>query len=221
MTISPDPADPHRDQPVHRLGPTLKEAAGAVVMLHGRGATADDILNLAQAMYHPQLTYLAPQAAGNAWYPQTFLAPREQNEPWLTSALHKIGSVVRLATDAGIPTERIVICGFSQGACLSSEFVATHPARYAGVLAFTGGLIGPLDSPLNYSGNLLQTPVFLGSGDHDPYIPWPRVQQTADVLTAMNAHVTLQCYPGRPHTVSGEEIVFGRQLIAGVFGSPK
>jgi phospholipase/carboxylesterase len=221
MTTAHNPSDPHGNQPVERLGPALKDAAGAVIMLHGRGATAGDILNLAQAMYHPKLAYLAPQAAGNAWYPQSFLAPREQNEPWLTSAMRKIESVVRIAKDGGIPTERIVICGFSQGACLSSEFVATHPTRYAGVLAFTGGLIGPIDAELNYSGDLLETPVFLGSGDRDPYIPWPRVRQTANVLTAMNAKVTLQCYPGRPHTLSGEEIVFGRQLIVEVFGSAR
>jgi len=215
-----DPNDPHGDQPVHRLGPELKDAVGAVIMLHGRGATADDILNLAQAIYHPRLTYLAPSAAGNAWYPQTFLAPREQNEPWLTSALKKIASVVQLARDGGIANDRIVICGFSQGACLSTEFVATHPARYAGVLGFTGGLIGPPDAELNYPGDLLRTPVFLGSGDHDPYIPWTRVQQTADVLSGMNAQVTLECYPGRPHTVSGDEIVFARRFVSETFAGP-
>jgi len=220
MTIEANRNDPHRDQPVHRLGPKLEDAAGAVIMLHGRGATADDILNLAQAIYHPRLTYLAPSAAGNAWYPQTFLAPREENEPWLSSALKKIASVAQLAKDSGIPSDRIVVCGFSQGACLSAEFVATHPGRYAGVLAFTGGLIGPPDSPLDYSGDLLGTPVFLGSGDQDPYIPWYRVQQTADVLSGMNAQVTLQCYPGRPHTVSGEEIMYAKKFIFETFARP-
>src|SRR5271170_4672702 len=136
--------DPHSSEPIHRIGAPLKEAVGAVIMLHGRGASAEDILNLAQAMYHPQLAYLAPSAANHSWYPYSFLAPRKQNEPWLTSALKKIGATVQLAIGAGISTDRIVISGFSQGACLTTEFVATHPAKYAGLIAFTGGLIGPL-----------------------------------------------------------------------------
>jgi phospholipase/carboxylesterase len=126
--------------------------------------------------------------------------------------------VVRLANDAGIPTDRIVIGGFSQGACLTGEYAATHPAKYAGLLIFTGGLIGPPEMPLNYSGDFDRTPAFIGSGDTDPHIPWTRAQQTADVLTRMNAAVTLRCYPGRPHTVSGDEIQFGRKLIAESFG---
>jgi phospholipase/carboxylesterase len=217
MTITLNQSDPHRDQPVGHLGPKLEDAVGAVIMLHGRGASSDDILNLAQAIYHPRLTYLAPSAANNAWYPKTFLAPREQNEPWLTSALNKIAAIVQLAADSGIPPGRIVVCGFSQGACLSAEFVATHPTRYAGVMAFTGGLIGPPGTDFTYPGDLLGTPVFLGSGDHDPYIPWYRVQQTADVLSRMNAQVTLKCYPGRPHTVSGEEIVYAKKFLAETF----
>jgi len=210
--------DPHRDQPIHRLGPPLEQATGAVVMLHGRGASADDILNLAQAMYNPKLAYLAPAAAGNSWYPQSFLAAREDNEPWLGSALKKIGSVVQLAIDAGIPTERIVVCGFSQGACLSTEFVATRPARYAGVFAFTGGLIGPLGMAMDYSGDLQGTPVFLGSGDPDPHVPWSRVEESASVLEAMNAKVTLRRYPGRAHTVSADEVRHAMAILDSAFG---
>ena len=170
--------DPHKDQPVHHLGPSLNSAAGAVIMLHGRGASADDILNLAQAMYHPKLAYLAPAAEGHSWYPNRFIAPREQNEPWLTSALNKVESTVQLALDAGILTDRIVVCGFSQGACLSTEFIATHPARYAGLFAFTGGLIGPLGMPMNYSGDFkgrppssaaaIPTPTSHGSASRNP-----------------------------------------------------
>jgi predicted esterase len=210
--------DPHRDQPIHRLGPPLEQATGAVVMLHGRGASADDILNLAQAMYNPKLAYLAPAAAGHSWYPQSFLAAREDNEPWLGSALKKIGSVVQLAIDAGIPTERIVVCGFSQGACLSTEFVATRPARYAGVFAFTGGLIGPLGMAMDYSGDLQGTPVFLGSGDPDPHVPWSRVEESASVLEAMNAKVTLRRYPGRAHTVSADEVRHAMAILDAAFG---
>jgi len=212
-----DPNDPHANQPIHLLGAPPAEAVGAVVLLHGRGGSAEDILNLGRAMYQPKLAYLAPSAAGNSWYPCTFLSPREQNEPWLSSALKKVQSTIKFANDAGIPTERVVLGGFSQGACLTSEFAATHPARYAGLLIFTGGLIGPLDTALSYPGDLQATPAFLGSGDTDPHIPWTRAQQTANVLAAMNAHVTLRCYPGRPHTVGGDEIQFGRKMIAEAF----
>jgi predicted esterase len=190
-------------------------------MLHGRGASADDILNLAQAMYHPKLAYLAPQAADHAWYPKSFLAPREENEPWLTSALNKVESTVQLALDAGIPTDRIVVCGFSQGACLSTEFVATRPARYAGLFAFTGGLIGPLGMTMNYAGDLLGTSAFLGCGDPDPHIPWQRVQESADVLEKMNAKVTLRRYPGRAHTVSADEVRYATAILNEAFGSPR
>jgi predicted esterase len=212
-----DPGDPHANQPIHLLGTAPEQAIGAVIMLHGRGSSAPDILNLAQAMYQPKLAYLAPSAANNTWYPHTFLSPREENEPWLSSALKKVNSTIKLANDAGVPTERIMICGFSQGACLTSEYAATHPARYAGLMIFTGGVIGPLAMQLRYSGDLHGTPAFLGSGDRDPHIPWTRVQQTADVLSKMNAQVTLRCYPGRPHTVGGEEIQFGRKMIAETF----
>jgi phospholipase/carboxylesterase len=214
-----DAIDPHKSEPIHRLGPPLEKAAGAVIMLHGRGASADDILNLAQAMYHPQLAYLAPSAANHSWYPSSFLAPREQNEPWLTSALKKVGATVQLAIGAGISTDRIVISGFSQGACLSTEFVATHPAKYAGLIAFTGGLIGPPGMPMNYSGDLLQTPVFFGSGDPDPHVPWSRVQESADVIAAMNARVTTRRYPGRAHTVSADEVRYATAILAESFGA--
>ena len=152
------------------------------------------------------MAYLAPQAAGHTWYPLSFLAPREQNEPWLTSALSRVEQVVRSLEGAGLTREQIVLCGFSQGACLATEFVASHPARYAGVIAFTGGLVGPPESDLHHPGALAGTPVLLSSGDPDPHVPWLRVQQTADELSRMGAHVTTRRYPGRPHTVSAEEI---------------
>jgi phospholipase/carboxylesterase len=212
--------DPHRDGRIHHLGAPLDQATGAVVMLHGRGASAEDILNLAHAMWNPKLAYLAPQAANHTWYPYSFLSPREQNEPWLSSALNKVGATVQIARDAGIPNDRILICGFSQGACLSTEFVASHPARYAGLIAFTGGLIGPLDAELEFSGDLEETPAFFGSGDPDPHVPWSRVEQSANILAAMNANVTARRYPGRPHTVSGEEIQIGRKMILDAFGPP-
>ena len=137
-------SDLHRDGPVRQFGKPLAEASGAVILLHGRGSSAEDILTLASDLFLPQLVYLAPQAVGNSWYPNSFLAPVAQNEPWLTSALDKVATTVQMANHAGIPADRIVIAGFSQGACLATEFVASHPRRYAGLIAFSGGLIGPL-----------------------------------------------------------------------------
>ena len=184
---------------------------------NGRGASAADILSLASPLERPGLAYLAPQAVGHAWYPQSFLAPREQNEPWLSSALERIEQVVRLIESAGLARAQMVLCGFSQGACLASEFVASHPARYAGVIAFTGGLVGPLESDLRHPGDLDGTPVVLSSGDPDPHVPWVRVQETAEELTRMGAQVTAKRYPGRPHTITGEEIRDARMLLEQAF----
>jgi phospholipase/carboxylesterase len=210
-------ADPHRNTPVLHAGVPLAEAAGAIVLLHGRGASAEDILGLAGPIGLPNLAYLAPQAAGSTWYPESFLAPREENEPWLSSALAKIESIVQIAFAAGLMRDKIVIAGFSQGACLTSEFAATHPARYAGLIAFTGGLVGPPGSDLNHTGDLAGTPALLLSGDPDPHVPWSRVEETAVVLSKMGASVTSHRYPGRPHTVSGKEVELARGLVQTAF----
>lgn len=218
--------DPHREAPVLHRGVALNEAAGAVILLHGRGGSAEDILSLADAFYLPRLAYLAPEAAEHTWYPYSFLAPIEENEPWLSSALLKVKATVQAAIDAGVPAERIVIGGFSQGACLTTEFVARYPRRYAGVLAFTGGLIGPPDADLVHTGDLAGTPAFFGSGDPEPHVPWARVQKSADVLREMGAKVTVRRYAGRPHTIAPEELDFAKRLIdeafltAGVSGAP-
>jgi len=209
--------DPHGGARVHTYGAPLNEAEGAVILLHGRGGTAEDILMLGSTMYLPKLAYLAPQAAGNAWYPYSFLAPREENEPWLTSALRTVERTVQSARDAGIPLERIVLSGFSQGACLATEFVASYPHRYAGLIAFTGGLVGPLGTDLTHAGDLAGMPAFMGSGDPDPHVPWTRVQESAEVLRRMGADVTTRRYPGRPHTIGGEEMGFGKRLIEDAF----
>lgn len=209
----------HRDQPVRHFGLPLDEASGAIILLHGRGGAAEDILGLAQAIYNPSLAYLAPQAAAHTWYPYSFLAPREQNEPWLGSALQKVEDTVQLAVNAGIPHDRITVGGFSQGACLATEFVVRHPRRYASLIAFTGGLIGPaLDA--RYPGDLLGTPAFLGSGDPDPHVPWSRVEQSAGVLRNMNALVTMRRYVGRQHTISPEELDFAKRLIEQAYRNP-
>jgi phospholipase/carboxylesterase len=211
--------DPHASGEIYSAGVSLEDAAGVVILLHGRGGSAGDILSLAGALggERLKLAFLAPQAAGSTWYPNSFLAERESNEPWISSALGKVQSVVEMALKAGVARERIVIGGFSQGACLATEFVATHPARYAGLIAWTGGLIGPLGGDLSHGGDLTGMPVFQGSGDPDPYVPWSRVEESARVLKAMGARVTARRYPGKPHSVSAEEIELARQLIEGAF----
>jgi phospholipase/carboxylesterase len=198
---------------IRQFGKSLNSAQSAVILLHGRGGSAEDILSLANDLYLPQLVYLAPQAPGNSWYPNSFLAPRAQNEPWLTEALRTVETTVQMANDAGITSEQIVIGGFSQGACLATEFVATHPRRYAGLLAFTGGLIGPPGADLNHEGDLAGTPAFFGSGDPDPHVPWQRVHQSAQILAGMGAAVTVRRYPNRAHTISAEEIDFANQFL--------
>jgi phospholipase/carboxylesterase len=208
-------SDPHRDEPVLTLGAKITEATAAMILLHGRGASAEDILGLATGMYDERFAYLAPQAAGNAWYPFSFLAPIEKNEPWLSSALAKMATIVRQAEAAGVSRDRIFVCGFSQGACLSSEFVARNPARYGGLIAFTGGLIGPPDANLHHDGDLAGMPALFSSGDPDPHVPWSRVLESAEQYTAMGAVVKTQRYPGRPHTVLPQEIKSARELIFG------
>lgn len=211
-------SDPHRNTPVLEAGAPLNQAAGAVILLHGRGGSAKDILSLAEEFDFLQLAYLAPEASGNTWYPYSFLAPIEKNEPWLTSALHKVQTTIQSVGAAGIATERVVLCGFSQGACLATEYVARHATCYGGLIAFTGGLIGPLDANLSHSGDLEGTLVFFGSGDPDPHVPWGRVQQSADILRGMNASVTAKRYEGLAHTISRDEIGFAKQLIREALG---
>jgi len=205
--------DPHRDQPVRTLGAPLAQAAAAIVLLHGRGASAEDILGLAGEMYDERVAYLAPQAADHRWYPYSFMAPIAENEPWLSSALAKVAAVVQLAVDGGVSLEHIFVCGFSQGACLSTEFIARNPARYGGLVAFTGGLIGPAGTDLHHAGNLAGMPALFCSGDPDPHVPWSRVLESAKQLTAMGAEVETKRYPGRPHTVLPQEIKAARELI--------
>ena len=208
-------SDPHRDQPVLSEGAGLDQATAAVILLHGRGASAEDILGLAGEMYDERVAYLAPQAADHRWYPYSFLEPLAENEPALSSALRKVGAIVEFAVDAGVARERIFVCGFSQGACLASEFVARYPARYGGLVAFTGGLIGPPDMDLYHPGDLEGMPALFSSGDPDPHVPWARVQASGEQLAAMGAQVRVQQYPGRAHTILPEEIDAARELILG------
>jgi phospholipase/carboxylesterase len=205
--------DPHRNQPVLQRGAPLNAAKGAVVLLHGRGASAEDILGLAQDFELPDLAYLAPEAAEHTWYPYSFLSPVEQNQPWLDSALNLVGETVQRAIAAGIERQNVAIVGFSQGACLATEFVARNAGRYGGLVAFTGGLIGPPGAKFVYSGELSGNPCFLGAGDRDPHVPWKRVEESAAVLSDLGAAITLRRYPGLPHTINQDEIDHAKIIL--------
>jgi len=208
--------DPHRDEPVVSQGLSLKNAGSLLILLHGRGGSARDIISLGPELAGSATALLAPQAAQQTWYPNSFLAPIAQNEPWLGSALAKVRACVDTGLAAGITLDRIAIAGFSQGACLGSEFVARNPGRYAALVAFTGGLIGPLNADLHHPGKLDGTPVLLSSGDPDSHVPWERVQATGEIFTQMGATVQLARYPNRPHTILLEEIKAGRDLLEAV-----
>ncbi len=205
--------DPHAEQPILTAGRPLAEARAALVLIHGRGASAAGILELAGELPHERVAYVAPQAAGGTWYPFSFLAPIERNEPYLSSALKRVGDVVTQVEAAGVPVERIVLLGFSQGACLASEFVARNARRYGGLIAFSGGLIGPDGTPRDYIGALDGMPVFLGCSDVDPHIPVARVHESAEVLERLGGAVTKRIYPGMPHTINSDEIRWARELL--------
>lgn len=207
------PADPHAGQPVLRLGPALTAARLAIIAIHGRGASAEDILGLARELQTPDVTYLAPQAAGFTWYPYSFLSPIPQNEPQLSSALRLLATLVEEIVAAGVPHERIGIMGFSQGACLSLEFAARHARRYAAVIALSGGLIGPPGTPHDYSGSMDNTPVFLGCSDIDPHIPVERVRESAEVFRRMGAAVDERIYPRMGHTINVDELKVVQSVI--------
>jgi predicted esterase len=181
--------------------------------VHGRGASAEDILGLAQEFATPDVAFLAPQAAGNTWYPYSFLQPIAQNEPGITSGLAKIRSLVEGLAEQGVTPERIVLLGFSQGACLSLEFAARHARRYAGVVGLSGGVIGPPETPRDYAGTLAGTPVFLGCSDVDPHIPLERVHETADVFRRLGAAVDERIYPRMGHLVNSDEIAAVKKII--------
>jgi predicted esterase len=198
--------DPHANQAVVHAGAPIAEARLAAILLHGRGASAEDILSLSREFSHRDIAYLVPQAAGNTWYPSSFLMPIAQNEPALSSALRLIEKLVASLAAQNFSPDKVALMGFSQGACLSLEFVARHARRYAAVAAFSGGLIGPPGAARGYSGSFDGTPVFMGCSDVDPHIPLDRVYQSADVLTNMGASVDTRIYPGMGHTINRDEI---------------
>lgn len=206
--------DPHAGQPVLRRGPAPAQARLGVVLVHGRGDSAAGILGLADAFEAPNVTWVAPQAAGQTWYPYSFLSPMAQNEPGLGSGLGVIGALVSALTAEGIPAERVVLMGFSQGACLAQEFAARHARRYHAIVGLSGGLIGPPGTPREYAGTFDGTPVFLGCSDMDPHIPVERVHESAEVFRRMGARVDERIYPGMGHTVNYDEAEAVRALLA-------
>ncbi len=199
-------------------GEELARARGAIVLIHGRGASAEDILGLAGELDTTGLALVAPQAPGGAWYPQSFLQPLERNEPWLSAALGTVGALVARLGEAGIGPEWIVLLGFSQGACLATEWAARNARRYGGVVALSGGLIGPDGTPRDYAGSLNGTPVFLGCSDADFHIPKERVTESAAVLGALGAAVDVRLYPGMGHTVNEDELSAAQAILDGVRG---
>ncbi|MFT4017580.1 MAG: dienelactone hydrolase family protein [Agriterribacter sp.] len=191
----------------------IKNPAKALIMLHGRGGSAEDILSLAGHLNVKDYLLLAPQATNNTWYPYSFLAPVAENQPWLDGALALVGKAAGEAIEKGIAKDKIYFLGFSQGACLTLEYIARNASKYGGAVAFTGGLIGDKIYPGNYKGNFEETPVFIGTGDPDFHVPVERVNATTSILKQMGAAVTKKVYPGMGHTITQDEINLANQLV--------
>lgn len=208
-------SSPHRGQPVAAAGRPLDEAERTLILVHGRGATAQGILELGGHLVDDDVALLAPQAAGHTWYPYSFMAPLARNQPYLDSALELLEHVVERVEEAGVPAERIAVGGFSQGACLASEFVARHPRRWGGLVVFSGGLIGPegLELAERHPGSLEGTPVFMGCSDRDPHIPRGRFEETGRVLEGMGAEVDLRVYADMGHTIVQDEVDGARAVL--------
>lgn len=207
---------PHQQERVIVTGVAPGRARGALILTHGRGATAESILSLGDALGAADFAVYAPQASGNTWYPYSFLSPIEMNEPGITSGIQVLADVVASIEGEGIPADRIVLAGFSQGACLTLEFSARNARRYGAVAAFSGGLIGPDGTPRNYTGSLDGTPVFIGCSDVDGHIPLERVHHSADVLKSLGATLDARIYPGMGHTINDDEVQAVRALVAAV-----
>lgn len=205
---------PHQDQPLVTAGAPLDAAEAALVLVHGRGATAQSIVQMADEFHKHGVAYFAPQAARNTWYPNAFTAPVESNEPGRSSGLQAIDDAVTEANDAGIPTERVMILGFSQGACLASEYVARNPRRYGGLAVLSGGLIGESVDQDDYEGDLDGTPVFLGCSDVDPHIPEERVHESAEIFEQLNGDVTKRLYEGMGHGINQDEVEHVSEMVA-------
>jgi predicted esterase len=210
--------EPHAGQPVVEAGAPQEQAPAAVIMVHGRNAGPANILDLVPLLARPNLAYLAPAAANRTWYPHSFMAEIAGNEPGLSSGMSVLESVLARTRAAGIPQSRVVLLGFSQGACLTAEFAVRHASRFGGVLVFSGGVIGPPGTRWDDHGRFDGTPVFLGCSDHDSHVPESRVSESAELFRRMGADVTKRIYPGMGHLVNDDEIAFARELLAAVSG---
>lgn len=212
---SPSDMDPHGAQPLVHEGEPLGTAP-VLVMVHGRGAAPPNILELIPRLGRRGWTYLAPTASNRTWYPYSFMAERAQNEPGLTSGLTVLGGIMDTIAAAGVPSRHIVLLGFSQGACLTAEFVARQPRPYGGAVIFSGGVIGAPGTLGGYAGSLEGTPVFLGCSDVDAHVPRTRVEESAEIFTALGARTTCRIYPGMGHLVNDDEIAFAQAILADV-----
>jgi predicted esterase len=205
--VGSGPEDPHAETAGVRLGAVAGEADAAVILVHGRGGSPEGMVELARALDRPGTAFIAPRARAGSWYPHSFLAPLEANQPWLDSALNTLGRVVeQLREKEQLGSERIVLVGFSQGACLATEFMARRAMRWGGLAALSGGLIGPPGSEHSYGGSFRGTPAFFGCGDPDPHIPRERVEESGRVYTEMGANAVVRIYPGLGHAVNADEL---------------
>lgn len=198
---------------IKTAGEPLSDAKKALIMIHGRGASAENILGLAPHLNVNGYALLAPQATNDTWYPYSFIAPAEQNEPWLSSAIDIIHQTVQTATDSGIKPENIYFFGFSQGACLTLEFLVRHAQKYGGAVAIIGGVTGEKINRDNYRGDFEQMPIFIGTSDPDFHVPMERVHATEKILTEMNALVTLKVYENFGHSIHPEEIEWANKVV--------
>lgn len=207
---------PHESTPVFQTGVELSEAKAAMILIHGRGGGVQSILPLLAHLNVQDYAFFAPSAHDDTWYPQRFIAPREANEPYLSSALRKIDSVVDTIVAGGVPVERVMLLGFSQGACLSLEYVARYPRRYGGVVALSGGLIGTEEELVGYQPKLDGTPIYLGCSDIDSHIPIERVHDSASILDEIGGRVKKQIFPGLGHTINAVEMAVTRKMMGNV-----
>jgi predicted esterase len=207
---------PHAGQPVETRGPRPEDARAAVIMIHGRNAMPQSILELVSLIGLKDIHYVAPAAENNTWYPYSFLTEIEKNEPGISSGYFVIDGLVNDLLARGLTRERILLLGFSQGGCLASTYAARHAARYGGVFALSGGLIGPPGTQWDFPGSFEGTPVFLGCSDVDGHIPKERVEESAEVFRRMQADVTMRLYSGMGHTVNNDEVIFIRQTLTGI-----
>lgn len=216
MTESSTPGepsnDPHGGQPIESAGAPPQVAKAAVILLHGRGSTARDFLRFTSEFHHRGVMYLAPQASRSRWYPGSGYAPLERNEPWFSSALERVSAAVEMAADAGVPPEKTLFFGFSQGACLACEFVARHPRQYGGLVALSGSLLGP-ETSTDYEGSLDGTPVFFGCGNDDPYVAQERIHESRRVFESLGGDVTVRLYDDHGHEINDDETKTTSELI--------